>query len=269
MIITKKVVDEIRKNRAKGEFLLDVDFGLRQIKVRIENANALLGKGLRLALDQKLKDNFCYLVKRGGVFPLAFFSDSTKRFYKLIPTPDWPSLAIGSVPMHRIKSPYRDTYQKIKLIKPQGIVLDTCAGLGYTAILAASQCRKVFTFEVDPNVLSLARLNPYSQGLFSQTNIELKTADIVPSIRIFKDEYFDCIIHDPPTFRLAPQLYAIAFYEQIRRVLKKGARLYHYLPLCGIRRGRNFPSQVKGKLKKVGFHIETFYPQRGDLLCRK
>ena len=269
MIITKKTVDDIRKNKAKREFSLGVDLGLRQIKVKVENDNALLGRGLRLDLGQELKENFCYLVTRTQVLPLAFFSEDTHRFYKLIPTQDWPSLAIGSVPMHRISSPYRDTQEKINLLKPYGVALDTCAGLGYTSILAAAQCREVFTFEVDRNVLFLARHNPYSQRLFSQTNIKLKRADIVTSIRMFKDEYFDCIIHDPPTFRLAPQLYNSTFYEHLRSLLKKGARLYHYLPLWGIRRGRNFPSQVKGNLKKVGFHIEKFNPQRGDLVCRK
>lgn len=271
MIITKKEFEYIVNNREREEFLVNVDFGLRKVRVKVNGKKAIIDGWYHLNLNQKLKDNFCYLVKRKKLIPLAFFSPRTNRFYKLIPTDDWPSLALGSVPMHCIKegSPYKDSLRKIQILKPYGVVLDTCTGLGYTAILASLKAKKVITLEVDRNVLFMAKLNPLSQKLFSQPDIEIKRADVAIYIKRFNKEFFDCIIHDPPTFKLAPQLYSIDFYHQLYRVLKKGGRLYHYLPLYGIKRGCNFPSKIKSKLKEANFRIQKFYPLRGDLVCRK
>jgi len=77
---------------------------------------------------------------------ISFFSEETNRFYKLIPTSDWPTITISSVPMHRLSSPKNDTENKINLLKPFGYVLDTCMGPGYTAILSARRAKKVITF---------------------------------------------------------------------------------------------------------------------------
>lgn len=271
MVITKKEFEYIIRNRGEREFFVNVDFGLRQVRVKVEDDKAVLDGRFHLDLKQKLKDKFCYLVKPRKILPLAFFSTKTNIFYKLIPTEDWPSLALGSVPMHRIieSSPYKDTLRKIQLLKPYGVVLDTCMGLGYTAILASIRSQRVITFEVDRNVLLMAKLNPCSQRLFSQRNIEMKTADVAIYIKRLSKEHFDCVIHDPPTFKLAPQLYSIDFYRQLYRVLKKGGRLYHYLPLYGIRRGYDFPSKIKTKLKGVNFRIQKFSPLRGGLICTK
>ncbi|GLV54438.1 hypothetical protein KDH_12850 [Dictyobacter sp. S3.2.2.5] len=47
--------------------------------------------------------------------------------------------------------------------------------------------------------------------------------EVVPT---FEDESFGCI-QDPPTFRLAGDLYASVFYRELYHILKRGGRLFH------------------------------------------
>ena len=85
------------------------------------------------------------------------------RAYSLMPTEGAPTLLVWGIPMHRIKgtNPQRDTLTKIQAIAPvAGRVLDTCTGLGYTAIEAARTAEQVVTIELDPTVLEVARLQP-------------------------------------------------------------------------------------------------------------
>lgn len=268
IIITRKEFDKLKKMKDREKFKLKVDFGLRKVEVERIKDKIILGNNFIISLKERLKDNFCYIIDKDGIRKITFFSFSTNRFYKLIPTKDWPSFSIGSVPMHRLDSPYKDTLDKIKFLNPKGLVLDTCTGLGYTAILSSQKAKKVFTFEKDNWVLKLARINPLSKTLFSSSNIVLKAADITEEICKFKDNYFDAIIHDPPTFTLAGELYSSLFYQQLYRVLKRGRRLFHYTPLYKINRGWDFPSRIKGKLKKAGFKIVKFSREMG-VLCEK
>ncbi|UCC95976.1 MAG: hypothetical protein JSW40_04300, partial [Candidatus Omnitrophota bacterium] len=208
-------------------------------------------------------------IDKQGVRKMAFFSPATNRFYKLTPSSDWPTVSIGSVPMHKLSSPKKDTQNKINLLKPHGYVLDTCMGLGYTAILAAQTARRLLTFERDENIVFLAKLNPLSKPLFESPNIQIKEEDIGEAIKGVVGCSFDCIIHDPPTFKLSPQLYSLAFYEELLRVLKKRGRFFHYTPLYKVKRGFDFPARVKKKLQSAGFKIIEFSQESGGFLCRK
>jgi len=271
VVVYRDIKALYNKVDSQGSYV-DVDFGTRRVKAEIRNGYIILGGRYPVDLKRRLKDNLCYLLKKDGPLPIAFFSSSTNRFYKLIPTRDWPSVAIGSVPMHRIKgiSPKEDTENKIKLINPKGMVLDTCMGLGYTAIMASLVSRKVYTFELDENIYFIARLNPLSQVLFERdNNIVVRKGDISRLIRKFKDGFFDCIIHDPPTFKLAPVLYSQKFYRELQRVLKIGGRFFHYTPLYGIKRGQFFPAKIKKNLAETGFKIISFSPDKGGILCQK
>jgi hypothetical protein len=268
MIITKKEFDYI-KNKKEKSFTVKVNFGEKEIKVVKTEKEAVLEDRIHLNLRENIREGFCYLIDNEGVKKIAFFSSQTNRFYKLLPTQDWPSVCIGSVPMHKIISPKKDTQNKINLLKPYGYVLDTCTGLGYTAILASKYSTKVITFEKDENILFLARLNPLSKQLFESPKIKIREEDIKTGIKNFEDNYFDCIIHDPPTFKLAPELYSISFYQQLLRVLKKKGKMFHYAPLYKIRRKFDFPSRIKIKLKEAGFKIIEFSQTAGGFLCSK
>ena len=269
MIITRKEFDSIREREENERFSLSVDFGQREVSVIRQGNKAILEDEISLDLEEDLKDKFCYLVDAEGVRKITFFSDHTNKFYKLVPTPDWPTISISSVPMHRLMSPKKDTQNKINFLKPRGYVLDTCMGLGYTAILAAGEAKKVITFEKDENVYTLAQLNPLSRRLFSAENIEIKRANIALEIKELENDCFDCIIHDPPTFKLAGELFSGDFYLQLKRVLKFKGRLFHYTPLYKIKQGFDFPGQVKKRLQKAGFREIRYSSKACGFLCQK
>jgi len=269
MIITKKEVDYIKKRSKNEPFPLMVDFGQKQVEVILKEDKAIFNGKIIFDLKEKIKDNFCYLLDNQGVRKVSFFSEETNKFYKLIPTSDWPTIGISSVPMHRLSSPKNDTKNKINLLKPFGYVLDTCMGPGYTAILAAKQAKKVITFEKDDNIYDLAQINPLSCELFSAENIEIRMADVNLAIRELRNNCFDCIIHDPPTFKLAGELFSQDFYCQLIRVLKPGKKIFHYTPLYKIKQGVDFPAQIEKRLKKAGFKQIKYSQLAVGFLCQK
>ena len=269
MIITKKEVDYIKKRGKNEVFSLIVDFGQKKVEVRRKEDQAIFNGSIILDLKKKVKDNFCYLLDDQGFRKISFFSEETNRFYKLVPTSDWPTITISSVPMHRLSSPKNDTENKINLLKPFGYVLDTCMGPGYTAILSARRAKKVITFEKDENIYDLAQMNPLSKELFSAGNIEICIADINSSIRELENDCFDCIIHDPPTFKLAGELFSQDFYNQLIRVLKPKMKMFHYTPLYKIKQGVDFPAQLEKRLKKAGFKNINYSQKAVGFLCQK
>jgi hypothetical protein len=267
MVITKKEWDIISTQKNNSVFELKVDFGLTKIQARKTLDKVMLGDNIAISLSEKVKENFCYSIEGQTLVPIAYFSEITNRFYKLTPTNDWPTISIGSVPMHKLISPKEDTEAKIGLLKPYGVVLDTCMGPGYSAIMAANIAKRVITFEKDENILEIARQNPLSGALFSKENIEVRMKDVSLAIKEFSNEYFDCITHDPPTFKLAPELFGAAFYKELYRVLKIKGKLFHYTPLYKVSQGYDFPSKIKKKLIEAGFKVIDFSKDAGGILC--
>ena len=189
---------------------------------------------------------------------IKFYDEKTRKFYKLVPTSTWPTVEISGIHMHRIKKvdPKTDSELKIKSLgKIYGIVLDTCTGLGYTAILAARKkdVKKVITIEKDENVIKLAKLNPFSKELFSNPKIELRIADVTQEIKKFKANFFDFIIHDPPRISIAEELYSLAFYQELYRVLKPKGKIFHYVGEPGKLQGKNYLKGILKRLKLAGF----------------
>jgi len=220
---------------------------------------------------ERLKENTCYVLE-GGFKSIDFFGEDTNLYYKLKPTKDWPTLTLSSVPMHRFKrvSPKEDSKTKldeITLIK--GTVLDTCCGLGYTAIGATASAEEVITFEKDSNVLRIAEYNPYSEELFANKKIKLRQESVADGIKKLKSNYFDRIIHDPPTVSFAPELYEEAFYEELFRVAKKGAILYHYCPNPGKTKGGLFWPTIQKRLEKTGFKNCKYGEKSSGIRCLK
>ncbi len=76
-----------------------------------------------------------------------------------------------------------------------------------------------------------------------------KKANILEGITKFSDNFFDCIIHAPPTFKLAPQLCSIDFYRKLYRTLKSKGKLYHYSPLLQRSKNKVFLKLLRGTLK--------------------
>jgi predicted methyltransferase len=132
-------------------------------------------------------------------------------------------------------------------------VLDTCMGLGYTAVEASKYASQITTCEVSEPVLKLAKYNPLARNLFIDKNIKILKGSIVEKIPKMKDASFDAIIHDPPRFSLAPELYSTPFYEQLARVLKPEGKLFHYVGSVGKGRGRDITNETIRRLENAGF----------------
>ncbi len=269
MIIGKSEFDRIKSAKPGEEFSLIVDCGLRSVKVLRQKDSATIEGDLELKMDEKVKDNFLYLLDNKGLNKIAFFSEDSNRFYKLMPTLDWPTIAISSVPMHKRVSPRLDTLNKIRLLKPYGYVFDTCMGPGYTAIEASKKAKKVVTFEKDEMIHEIDKLNPYSRLLFESDKIDICLGDVSVGINDFPDNTFDCIIHDPPTFKMAPELFSNKFYSQLIRVLKEDGKLFHYAPFYKIKQGFDFPKKIEKYLKIVGFKDIKFSSEAQGIICRK
>jgi len=204
---------------------------------------------------------------------IQFFSEETQRLYQLYGNP--PTLKISGVPMHRHirMSPLQDTETKIKAAEPTGKVLDTCTGLGYTAIYSARKpdVMEVKTFERDSNVTEMAKMNQYSKELFENPKIKIINEDISLEIYDLPRESFDTIVHDPPTFSIAPDLYTLKFHQQLFRILKKGGNLWHYCPEPGklSQKGSKLKERVMKQLRVVGFLNVIYDANSSGIIAQK
>lgn len=242
----------------------------------------LQGKGVTFPDGQSLPwetiegiaqtESVCFVVEGNMEAKIQRFSERFNRFYSLMPTRKAPTLLISGILMHRIKGidPHRDTLRKIRTIGPlTGRVLDTCTGLGYTAIEAAKTADEVVTIELDPTVLEVARFNPWSQHLFDHPKIHQVIGDAFDEIDAFEDETFSRIIHDPPMFSLAGELYSGQFYCDLYRVLVRRGRLFHYVGDLDSRSGRNVVKGVARRLQEAGFSRVVRRPQAFGVLAYK
>jgi uncharacterized protein len=198
----------------------------------------------------------CYTISAQGMQPVQTFSKGTNRLCSLMPTRGAPSLLIAGFVMHRIKEidPWQHAQRMLAALAPlSGPVLDTATGLGYTAILAARAAESVTTIELDPGVLAIAQLNPWSQGLFTNPNITRVMGDACEVVPTFAGESFGRIMHDPPTFQLAGELYSGAFYRELYRILKRGGRLFHYVGDPNSKASGGVTRGVVRRLQEAGF----------------
>jgi len=194
------------------------------------------------------------------------------RHYSLMPTERAPTTLISGLPMHRIKDvdPREDTMRKIKTIAPlRGRVLDTATGLGYTAIAAAETAEQVVTIELDETALAVARLNPWSRALFDHPKIEQVIGDAFEEVMRFDNAAFSAIIHDPPTFSLAGELYSEEMYRRLFRVLRSGGRMFHYIGDLDSPSGGRVAKGVVRRLQEAGFARVVRKPDAFGLVAHK
>ncbi|AEC52466.1 hypothetical protein PNA2_1552 [Pyrococcus sp. NA2] len=227
-----------------------------EIKIRGESIEFPNGSKVELEVVRKIAkdEGTVYFVKNGEVYKAAIAGE---HFYKLVPTIP-PTIEINGIRMHRTKDtdPLRDTISKVNTVNPRKgeVVLDTCMGLGYTAIESAKRGARVITIEKDENVIQLAKINPWSKDLFDSPLIKIIHGDSYELVRKFEDEIFDAIIHDPPRFSLAGELYSEEFYSELFRILKPGGRLFHYVGNPGKKyRRKDIQRGVMERLRRVGF----------------
>ena len=206
---------------------------------------------------QRCKERTIYHWDGSAFEPVARFAGS---LIKLVPT-EWgaPTFEIDGIKMLPTAkvSPYADAQRKVGLIQPRGKrILDTCGGLGYFAAWCLQGgAAQVLSFEKNPSVIWLRSLNPWSPTVAGA--LDLRQGDVSDTIKSLPAAAFDAILHDPPRFGIAGELYSQAFYEQLARVIKPRGRLFHYTGSPNkLTSGRDVPNEVGKRLRLAGFATE-------------
>ncbi len=203
------------------------------------------------------KERTIYFWDGAAFQPAARFTGS---LIKLVPT-EWgpPTFEIDGIKMLPTAkvSPYADAGHKVDWIQPRGKrVLDTCGGLGYFAAWCLQgSAAEVLSFEKNPDVLWLRSLNPWSPG--ASAVLRLAQGDVAQEIKALPDGSVDAILHDPPRFGIAGELYSQGFYDHLARVLRRKGRLFHYTGTPNkLTSGRDVPAEVAARLRRAGFSTE-------------
>ena len=217
--------------------------------------------GATVSIPESGKDRTIYHWDGDAFLPVARFTDS---LIKLVPTgwgpPTFEIDGIKMLPTAQV-SPYADAERKVGLIQPQGkAILDTCGGLGYFAAWCLlGRAKQVLSFEKNADVIWLRSLNPWSPegGKGAGEGLTLIHGDITEQITALSPGSFDAVLHDPPRFGIAGELYSQAFYDQLARVLRRKGKLFHYTGTPNkLTSGRDVPGEVMKRLRLAGFAAE-------------
>jgi len=262
-ILTHWVAKEILNAIARGLDSIEVtlDLGLSREKVYIGDGEALLRDCVvDASLLESIREDRVYEVFGDNI--VREITIHSEHVYKLKPVaPDTaPTLEINGVHMHRIVgvTPWIDSLLKVRSahVKFGHDVLDTCMGLGYTAIHSLlAGAREVVTVEIDPCVIEIARHNPWSR-LLSSDEVTILNCSILDAVAMYDDKSFHRIIHDPPRFsRTTGDLYSLVLYREFYRLLKPGGILYHYTGEPGKHTSKNIVKGVGERLRRAGFIV--------------
>lgn len=226
------------------------------------SADGFIFRGQSYPWPGKVKDRTLYYWDGEEFLPISRFSAS---LIKLVPT-EWgaPTFEIDGIKMlpSAKLSPFDDARRKVELIAPAGkTVLDTCGGLGYFAACCLDAgVVQIRSFEKNPDVLWLRTLNPWSpdpDAAGSGGRLQLAQGDVSEEIAALPSNSVDAILHDPPRFGIAGELYSQVFYDQLARVIHSGGKLFHYTGAPNkLTSGRDVPREVAKRLEKAGFKAE-------------
>lgn len=182
-------IKPILKSEFPNVLISSIDLGFSQCEV-VLNSDGLSQNGHLLATWGEMQkiattENSCFALYNDGSKPwqISTLSKNTGYPASLCPPLDKsgpPTLVLGGFTMHRISgekiNPMVDTDAKVATIRSALLdsknVLDTCMGLGYTAIEAAKCVRSggtVTTIEHDEASLEMCTYNPWSAKLFDNT----------------------------------------------------------------------------------------------------
>jgi len=254
-LLTSEVHGVLRAAAGAGLSEVECSLDLGRSRTRVEvNAAGWRWQGRAFPYLERCRDRTIYYWD-GESFQVA--ARYAAALYKLVPT-DWgpPTFEIDGIKMLPTAkvSPVADAERKVALVEPQGkVILDTCGGLGYFAACCLQQgARRVLSYERSADVLWLRELNPWSPR--PDDVLTLNQGDIAEIITTLPSASFDAVLHDPPRFGIAGELYAQVFYEQLARVLRRKGKLFHYTGTPNkLTSGRDVPNEVSKRLRKAGF----------------
>lgn len=244
----------LRAGASAVECSLDLDRSITSVAISAEGWSCPEGHFPWL---EGCKERTIYFWTGAAFQPAARFTGS---LIKLVPT-EWgpPTFEIDGIKMLPTAkvSPYADAGHKVEWIQPRGKrILDTCGGLGYFAAWCLQgSAAEVLSFEKNPDVLWLRSLNPWSPG--ASAVLHLAQGDVAQEIKAVPDGSMDAILHDPPRFGIAGELYSQGFYDHLARVLRRKGRLFHYTGTPNrLTSGRDVPAEVATRLRRAGFSTE-------------
>ena len=251
-LLTQQVHDRLQQ-AAPGTVQCSLDLGRSQTTVEAGDG-AWTWQGRQYPWLAACRDRTIYHWTGDAFEPVQRYSGS---LIKLVPTqwgpPTFEIDGIKMLPTAKV-SPYADAERKVALVQPRGkVILDTCGGLGYfAACCLAAGARQVLSFEKNADVLWLRTLNPWSPQ--AGAPLALTHGDITKHIGAMPDGSVDAILHDPPRFGIAGELYSQLFYDQLARVLKRRGKLFHYTGAPNkLTSGRDVPKEVSRRLRNAGF----------------
>jgi hypothetical protein len=261
-LITLKVHEALRTAVRSGVPTVEVSLDLDRSTTTVDvDAEGWTWRGRRFRYLDSCKDRTIYYWSGAAFESVARYSTA---LIKLVPT-EWgpPTFEIDGIKMlpSAQVSPYEDAANKVALIRPRGkVILDTCGGLGYFAAWCLhGQAARVVSYEKNPDVIWLRSLNPWSPQPGGA--LTLTQGDIADQVVTLADASVDAVMHDPPRFGIAGELYSQAFYDHLARVLRRKGLLFHYTGTPNkLTSGRDVPAEVAKRLQRAGFRTEP----RGD-----
>jgi uncharacterized protein len=271
-LLTAQVQETLQAAARRGEPVVECSLDLGRSMTQVASgATGWRWQGREFPFLERCDDRTIYYWSGADFQAAARF---TTALVKLVPT-QWgpPTFEIDGIKMLPTAhvSPYEDAQRKVALIQPRGkVILDTCAGLGYFAAWClAGQAAQVLSYEKSADVLWLRALNPWSppNDTPADARLRLTQGDATRQVELLPQRSVDAILHDPPRFGIAGELYSQAFYEQLARVLKRHGLLFHYTGSPNkVSRGRDLAREVEQRLRRSGFAAEV----SGDgVLARK
>jgi hypothetical protein len=255
-LLTSKVHETLRA--AIGDGVVECSLDLDRSTTRVEaGAGSWRWQGREFPYLERCNERTIYYWSGADFQPLQRY---TTALIKLVPT-QWgpPTFEIDGIKMLPTAqvSPFEDARHKVALIRPRGrVILDTCGGLGYfAACCLEGAAARILSYEKNADVLWLRTLNPWSPA--TDARLQLTHADVTEQIGSLPDRSVDAILHDPPRFGIAGELYSQAFYEQLARVLEPRGLLFHYTGSPNkLSSGRDLPREVQQRLNRAGFAAE-------------
>jgi len=241
------------RERGEATVACSLDLG-RSTTTAEAGADAWTWRGRRYPYLEACRERTIYYWDGTRFTAAARFSGS---LIKLVPT-QWgaPTFEIDGIKMLPTAqvSPYEDAGRKVALVEPRGkVVLDTCGGLGYFAAWCLEgRAARVLSFEKNPDVIWLRSLNTWSPA--PGAGFELSEGDVALEIARLPAASVDAVLHDPPRFGIAGELYSQAFYDELARVLRRRGRMFHYTGTPNaLTSGRDVPREVASRLRRAGF----------------